>query len=947
MARSKAGIQFETYSRRVEEALPRMDIAAFVGFSASGPLNLPVAIEDYLSFKRIFGEDVVLARNEKNNELVYAQLGPTVRSFFREGGKKCWVIRVAKATASHNYYPLPGMLRLLRNATGETAIEPAFARARSEGSWSDNISISTAARFKLIPAKFDETNLGIITHVDIVGNNVETKNVSDSILQLRFVNGQQRFWLYALATINNEKSKQEQKFYDLNPSVCFTNLNEYLSEFQEYEVNIELYKISDAERGSCFFNLEHPENELASELEKIRSSAILIFKNDRDSLLKIHKSHVDKSLIRTGVWIKIILGESVVHTVKEAWFYVSETKLVIDEYLNGSPIAVENALYEQTGRLYWLVTPDSDYINELSLYDCLQVNCDIRVTGTNRSVNYLRDLSLSPDQNRCLSAMVGDHGRYYYHQNNENYTYRKELRRNGFPLSIVKNDVIDETMFYLPIELSQDFSPDQEKMYTDKAAAFRNGLEEFDSHVFFDTELASATTKNLINEADRIRYSSSQLRPLCGMHAILGYAGSRINEEVSLVALPDAIHNSWKLEMAEQNSIHLSANNDTSGLQEKVSGFEECETELFTAPQFKVKDSDFDYVHCTLSWDPFPQAWYTLEESLFPDFEDSSISYFGKSNYVNIIRPRSGAYFYRVKAEVDGKISEWSETLKVVIRERQECKQTEVINQKNLSKLHAGLLAMCASSASLFAILTLPQKFIEKDITSYLAQLIDELKGERHSNIPSYGAIYFPWVVSLSDQGKTITQTPEGAVTGNFSKLAIAHGAWIAPANNTYQTVLGLSKILSTDLLSDLPLNCLLARGTGVVVLSAFTLQKDSQEYELITIRRLLILLRRLAFKYGATYVFEPNSNQLCRQIKNHFELIMDDLYDRGALAGDLPTNAYQVVTSNALNSSYQVDQGRLLIELRVRPSYPMEFISVRILQNGSSLAVVEGLSNG
>ncbi len=31
-------------------ALPRMDIAAFVGFARQGPLNLPVVVESYLDF---------------------------------------------------------------------------------------------------------------------------------------------------------------------------------------------------------------------------------------------------------------------------------------------------------------------------------------------------------------------------------------------------------------------------------------------------------------------------------------------------------------------------------------------------------------------------------------------------------------------------------------------------------------------------------------------------------------------------------------------------------------------------------------------------------------------------------------------------------------------------------------------------------------------------------
>jgi len=38
------GFKFETLAPPLAEVLPRMDIAVFVGFAASGPLEIPVAI---------------------------------------------------------------------------------------------------------------------------------------------------------------------------------------------------------------------------------------------------------------------------------------------------------------------------------------------------------------------------------------------------------------------------------------------------------------------------------------------------------------------------------------------------------------------------------------------------------------------------------------------------------------------------------------------------------------------------------------------------------------------------------------------------------------------------------------------------------------------------------------------------------------------------------------
>ena len=37
------------------------------------------------------------------------------------------------------------------------------------------------------------------------------------------------------------------------------------------------------------------------------------------------------------------------------------------------------------------------------------------------------------------------------------------------------------------------------------------------------------------------------------------------------------------------------------------------------------------------------------------------------------------------------------------------------------------------------------------------------------------------------------------------------------------------------------------------------------------------------------------------------------------------------------------VDQGRLVVELKVAPSVPLEFLTVRLLQSGSGALVTEG----
>ncbi|HEX7828029.1 MAG TPA: hypothetical protein VF787_00155, partial [Thermoanaerobaculia bacterium] len=128
LTRPLPGIRLEAVAQPLRDALPRMDIPGFAGFAASGPLHVPVAVEDVAQFAMIFGGDVEVPGG-------IAHLGPSVRAFFRNGGKRCWVVRVAGAAIA-NEYAVPNLMRLNPH-------KPAIAIARSEGSWSDGIRVQT------------------------------------------------------------------------------------------------------------------------------------------------------------------------------------------------------------------------------------------------------------------------------------------------------------------------------------------------------------------------------------------------------------------------------------------------------------------------------------------------------------------------------------------------------------------------------------------------------------------------------------------------------------------------------------------------------------------------------------------------------------------------------------------------------------------------------------
>jgi hypothetical protein len=126
---STPGVYYEEVVPRGERITAvRTDVAAFVGLAPRGPLHVPVRVDSWAQFAAIFGGFVP-----------YAYLSYSVKAFFENGGRTCFVVRVAGATATAASAPLIG-----------PATDPALrVRARSAGRWGDRL---TAEAVRTSPA---------------------------------------------------------------------------------------------------------------------------------------------------------------------------------------------------------------------------------------------------------------------------------------------------------------------------------------------------------------------------------------------------------------------------------------------------------------------------------------------------------------------------------------------------------------------------------------------------------------------------------------------------------------------------------------------------------------------------------------------------------------------------------------------------------------------------
>jgi uncharacterized protein len=115
----------------------RTDVAAFVGMAARGPLHTAVPLESWRQFQAWFGDFV------GTGYLAYV-----VRAFFENGGRRCWVVRVASEAASAAFVTVPEL----------TTGTPAWRlEASSPGVWGQALEVVLAetrrAQTRSIPAR--------------------------------------------------------------------------------------------------------------------------------------------------------------------------------------------------------------------------------------------------------------------------------------------------------------------------------------------------------------------------------------------------------------------------------------------------------------------------------------------------------------------------------------------------------------------------------------------------------------------------------------------------------------------------------------------------------------------------------------------------------------------------------------------------------------------------
>ncbi len=975
------GIRFETVPARQPAVLPRMDIPVFVGFAGRGPLHIPVPLKDSAEFSEIFGPDQPLAWDTQRGRQEYAYLGPSVRSFFQNGGVRCWVVRVADEYKAHTaFYPLPGLA-----VFDGAALSPAFAPARSPGSWGEALQVSTAlasqslslTTFNHNQAKIDLTlpSPGFVIVGDLLRlnydqdgwfalfpvNSIERQAIekAPSLDQARAVTltANQVFWFRPAEARKPASLKATMKVYTQNAPIA------------ALQVTI----------PQGFWPTD-PSSAAAFDYAGVLDPAVLAA-SDQGSLLQF--SFADHSIF---------------------WMLVSSQ--AANDTQPSLPGVGEFERFSGYG--VWQMPSPPDLAAFKNQFPRLEkLTFDLAVRSANFAPQRLKDLAFGSEHPQYWAALPNDQDLFttHAHLTTSDASYPDLLTNPAFLTSAATTAIDPHAalwqsaasprfplagsragLLFLPLLIPAfpTFFANPSEPAGD--ALTRDGLDSFDASLFLDSALAGQTNAALLDIADSLRYLQANPRPLRGIFAALSVS------EATVVCVPDAVHNRWEKGLLDpmpppqpspppERPVwwrFLPCNPRPHSFprtsQPEWGQFLRCGLRIIPAPVLSITQPDQSGTF-TLSWTKVVDVdRYVVDESPYPDFRSFHTIYDGPDTGLTLFGYIEGDYYFRLRAEADAKpdglveTSDYSNSVGLRISPDASFLLWEdnLYTPNTLLAVHRCLLRLCSARGDLFALLSLPRHFRSAPAIACSQALRSPLDQILTVNIPNiemsgslsavdilpisygeagclaFGALYHPWVVTIDGQSQEVRIIPpDGPAAGVLAHRSLQRGAWIAPANEKLHGVVGLQPVISADDWLDIQeahINLFRDEAQGYLSLSANTLSADP-DWILINVRRLISLLRRLALRYGPNYVFEPNSPAFRRTVQREFSAIMGLMLARGAFAGDTPETSFQV---NVSALPQDIDAGRLVIELRVAPSVPMRFILVRLVQSGDQSAITE-----
>jgi hypothetical protein len=903
------GLRFVTQPPASPDVLPRMDIACFAGFAAGGPFHTPVAIEDAAQLTAVFGEDLALALDPETNELAYAQLVPATRAFLAGGGRRCWVVRVGEDEGLRALaLPVPGLA--IRAAEG--ALRPASLRARSPGTWADALEVAAVAQSE--PAA--------VTRVDVAdGAPVRL------LLGLRFA----RLQAVRDGDLMRVRGAGWTLLAPARPAA-------------DDGVEIDLDRAVWT-RPVAPADVTGAEVVTASLGDSTTAHAVGGVAFDAHGRLSIDVAGDPAEAPVPGSLLALDgLGAA------RAWLLIDELRAPDA----GGSLDPEHA-FGLVGEALWADAhgPIDPLPFDPATATAERLTLELWVRRPAAAPARLDGLGFAAEHPRWVGRLPSDAERHGAPDPGPPLPEPALWAQSAhFPLC--GEDLADEDML-VPLALA--IVPDRflgAPMPTDPPLR-RNGIPAADAQdadltalaertakAFLHPELASLTTRAVGAAADYLRYETPQPQRLRGLHCVLDL------DEVTLLAVPDA---ALRPCITEQAPPLPEVTAPTALPHPDPAAFADCGLRALLTPVLEAEQPRASGA-ATLTWTPTDVAGasYLVQASADPvAFGAPETLYDGRGTSLSVDARAAGPYV-RVRAHSAQGTSDWSNgiALDAGPRVRSTLAPAADYGAEALLAIQRAALRTCGARGDMLGVLSLPGHYREDAAIAHattlrpggpidgspLDWLVPPLEGAENAAL-AHGAIYHPWPTVTVDGGPQLRRlVPDGPAAGVLAARARERGVWIAPASEPLRDVVALVPKLDRRRRLDLQearVNELRQHPAGFLCHAEETLSIE-EEQRPINVRRLLDLLRRLVILHGTDHVFASNDARLARRLQRGFERLLRRLYGAGAFAGETASQAFQVVTAAPRDG----DAGQLIVELRVAPSLPMRFITVRLVQGAA-----------
>lgn len=252
--------------------------------------------------------------------------------------------------------------------------------------------------------------------------------------------------------------------------------------------------------------------------------------------------------------------------------------------------------------------------------------------------------------------------------------------------------------------------------------------------------------------------------------------------------------------------------------------------------------------------------------------------------------------------------------------------------------LQQRVLDFCESTQAAIALFDVPPGLSQARIEQWRAQFDS-----------GWAAAYHPWLVPARRTADAVDpaparrdQLPPSAVAaGIIARREFERGLQYGPANEIARQIIHLAEAQPegrVDALHAQGINCFVRGPDGIALVAARTLSRE-RDWRQLSVRRLILMLRRTLLAEMQWAVFEPNGPELWRDLQHAIESLLRGLFRRGAFVGRSESESFFV---RVHTDAPRLERGELLIDIGVAPAEPLEFILVRLRRDGDGTLNLE-----